>query len=140
MLQTLTTAAPQVYNFIIAHESLIVSLLGGAAGISVFAQTILHKLQGKLDEISPVKRKVYSFVLAQSLTVLAALVAQLAANVDFLTLYPRLATVVTAIHQLAVNPIYVKTILPFLQYQASQTAPTPSETPAQAPADALFVN
>lgn len=124
MLQEIQTVTPQVIAWTVAHKDILLSLLGGAAGISVFAQTVLHKLGSKLDAISPVKKKVYSFLLAQGLTALAALAAQLAANVDFLRLYPELATVVTAIHQLAVNPIYVKTVLPFLQYQAANAPET----------------
>lgn len=124
MLQEIQTVTPQVVTWVLAHKDILLSLVGGATGLSVVAQVVLHKLGSRLDAIDPVKRKVYSLLLAQGLTALAALATQLAGNVNFLHLYPELATVVLFVHQIAVNPVYVKTVLPFLQYQASKTPDT----------------
>ena len=129
MLQEVTLFVPKAVHYVVVHKDVIISLLGGAAGVSIFAQGILHKLNDKLNAISPTKRKIYSYVLAQALTAIAALAAYVIGNVDLTQVYPWLAALVTAVHQLAVNPLYTKKVLPFLEFQAGLKADaTPSES------------
>lgn len=137
--------AQTVWDFITAHKDAILSIIGGAAGLSVFAQGLLHKLDPHFDGLSDVKRKLYAYALVQMLTAITAISTYLVTNVNLEVLWPTLAATVTFIHRIAVSPVYVTKILPFLEFQANQKVAndaSAAESEAEAiPAQAVgFVN
>jgi hypothetical protein len=137
MLQEITVKAPLVVAYVIAHKDVIIPLIGGATGLSITSLTIVEKVSNNVvGESGSIKRKVVSYILVQGLTFLTAVAAFLFANVNIAHLYPWLATLVTGIHTLAVNPIYVKKVLPYLEFQAGQKATAQALTPTlDIPAD-----
>lgn len=130
-----------VVNWVILHKDALLALVGGAAGLSVFAQGILHKLNVKWN----INSKAFSYTLVQVLVVAASASAYLVNNNSMLTVYPWLATLAALVHRYAVSPYYTKKVLPYLEFQASkattqsQPAPAVLEAPA-APAVPSFVS
>lgn len=143
MLQEITTQAPLVVDYVIAHKDAILPILGSATGLSVATLTLVHKLSDRVTgEAGTIKRKVFSYILVQALTVITSVAAFLIANVNVAHLYPWLATVVTAVHQLAISPIYKTKVLPYLEFQAGQKATAATNVPLDIPteASAVFVS
>lgn len=105
-------------NWVFLHKEALLQLVGGAAGLTTVAQVVLHKLKVKWN----VNSKAFSYTLVQILTLVAALVAYLADNANFAVVYPWLATAVATLHRYLVSPYYTKTILPYLEFQASKNA------------------
>jgi hypothetical protein len=109
-----------VILWVTTHKEGLLELAGGSAGLSIFAQGLLHKILKRWPIVNDIRKKVFSFTLVQLLTLGASLVAYLYAKADFMVVYPWLATVVATVHRFLVSPYYVKKVLPYVEYQAAQ--------------------
>lgn len=116
----------EIINWVLAHKTPLLALVGGSAGLSAVAQVVLHKINVKWN----VNSKAFSFTLVQVLTLIAALSAYVVDNANFGVVYPWLATAAAIVHRYAVSPYYTKKILPYLEFQANNTATV--QTPAVA--------
>jgi hypothetical protein len=119
--------AHTLINWVILNKDALLALVGGAAGLSILAQGLLHKFKVKWS----IDSKAFSYTLVQVLVVAASASAYLVNNNSMLTVYPWLAAVAAFVHRYAVSPYYTKKVLPYLEFQASKQ-PTQSQ-PAEAP-------
>jgi hypothetical protein len=131
--------AHTLINWVALNKDALLALVGGAAGLSILAQGLLHRFKVKWS----IDSKAFSYALVQVLVVAATASAYLVNNANVLTVYPWLATIAAVIHRYAVSPYYTKKVLPYLEFQASkqpaiQSQPATPEAPV-APAAPSFV-
>jgi hypothetical protein len=109
-------------NYIVAHEAAILSLLGGSAGVSAFVQGVLHsaKVQGVIK----------SFFVSHVGAFLAALAtyAISGTNYNVGVVYLLVWFISQFWHRLAINPVYNRYFLPFLEWMAAQKLPATTTT------------
>lgn len=127
----------EIVHWVVAHKDPLLALVGGAAGLSAFAQGLLHKIKTKWG----VDSKAFSYTLVQVLTLIAALSAYAVDSTNFAVTYPWLATIAAVVHRYAVSPYYTKKILPYLEFQASKeqatvAAPSLPQSPVESPVSA----
>lgn len=127
----------EIVHWVVAHKDPLLALVGGGAGLSAFAQIVLHKLKVKWG----VDSKAFSFTLVQVLTLIASLSAYLVDNANFGVVYPWLASAAAVLHRYMVSPYYTKKILPYLEFQASKeqatvAAPSLPQSPVESPVSA----
>ena len=105
-------------NYITLHQEPLLALVGGAAGLSAFAELILHKLKVKFT----INSKAFSFALVQLLAIIASLASWVLAHENLELVYPWLATIAAFVHRYLVSPVYTTKILPYLEQRAETKA------------------
>lgn len=105
-----------IINYVVAHKTALLALVGGSGGISVTVQTLLHtaKIQGYI------KSFFVSHVMAFAGALLTYAVSGTNYNVGAVYLF--IWFVSQFWHALAVNPLYNKKVLPFLDLLAKTRA------------------
>lgn len=114
----------QLINWIIANKDTLLPLVGGAAGLSVLAQGILHKINVKWG----ISSKAFAYTLVQVLTIIASVSAYIISGSNIAIVYPWLATIAAFVHRYAVSPYYTKKVLPYLTFLSENSVqPTISQ-------------
>lgn len=101
-------------NWLSIHWGAILSLVGGAAGLSTLLETVLNKFH--------VNSKKLAYSAIHVLGIVSAVVAYLLANLptgDVPAIYASLVILAQTIHRFMISPVYNKYIVPFLQYEAT---------------------
>ena len=111
-------------NWAIDHWPQLVALFGGATGLSVILEYVLHKL--KVDS------KKLAFTLLHLLSALGGLSAFYLEKKDFVPVYGSLVVIAQTVHRFVVSPYYNKYVLPYLTF-LSENAAVPN-TPVDVPA------
>lgn len=116
--------AHTVISYVIAHWPAISALVGGGAGLSVFLQYVLHKLN--------IDSKKLAYTLIHLLSLGAAASAFYLDNVNAVGAYAGLVIAAQTVHRFVVSPYYSRYVLPYLTFLSEQApqVTTPYEAPA----------
>lgn len=100
-----------IINYLQNHWQLILALFGGAGGLSVVLETVLHKF--KVDS------KKLAYTLLHIFTGLTTIAAYFLANLkqyDVLPFYGSIVIFAETWHRFVISPAYTKWFVPFLNY------------------------
>jgi hypothetical protein len=100
-----------IINYLILHWPAILSLVGGAAGLSIALEVVLKKFH--------VSSKKVAFSLLHLTTLLSTIATIYLANKpnsDALPIYASLALFAEAWNRFAVSPAFSKIVVPYLNY------------------------
>lgn len=112
-----------IINYLQIHWQLILGLFGGAGGLSLVLETVLHKF--KVDS------KKVAYTLLHVFTGLTTVAAYFLANLkqyDVLPFYGSIVIFAETWHRFVISPAYTKWFVPFLNYL--QTSKPVTNTPA----------
>jgi|ERR1700761_2747791 len=127
MQDVLTT----IVNYIQGHWPTILSLIGGAGGVSLVLETFLNKLH--------INSKKLAYTLLHIVSVITTVVTFLLANLpafDALPMYASIVIFAQTWHRFVISPAYNKFIVPYLQYLETNK-PLPKSVPDTTPATEL---
>lgn len=124
-----------IWHWVDSHKTDLLGLVGGAAGLSVFLESLLLRLKNRYH----VDSKKLSFTLLHLFTVITTAVTWYLSNMksyDVLPVYASLAIFAEVWHRFAVSGLFTKVVVPFLSYLSSQKAvkESPVATPPAAAA------
>lgn len=111
-------------TYLSIHKADILSLAGGAAGLSVLLESLLLKLKRSKWHIDSKK---LSFALLHVLTVSTTVAIYLLTNLpkaDAGTIYASLTIAAEMWHRFAVSPVFNKAVVPFLEYLSNTKVQT----------------
>lgn len=109
-----------ILHYVTHHQADILSLFGGAVGLSVLLESLLLKLKRSHWHIDSKK---LSFTLLHVFAVASSVATYLIGNLpkmDAATVYGSLVITAEFWHRFAVSPLFSKTIIPFLDYLSNQ--------------------
>lgn len=115
-----------ILTYISIHRIDLLSLAGGAAGLSVLLESLLLKLKRSKWHIDS---KTLSFTLLHVLTVATTVATYLMTNLpkaDAGTVYASLTIAAEMWHRFAVSPGFNKIVIPFLEYLSTLKVKTDS--------------
>lgn len=113
-----------ILHYITHHQADILSLFGGAAGLSVLLESLLLKLKRSRWQIDSKK---LAFTLLHVFAVASSIATYLIGNLpkmDAATVYGSLVVIAEFWHRFAISPLFSKTIVPFLEYLSNQKEST----------------
>lgn len=114
-----------ILHYVTHHQADILSLFGGAAGLSVLLESLLLKLKRSHWHIDSKK---LAFTLLHVFAVASSVATYLIGNLpkmDTTTIYGSLVIAAEFWHRFAVSPLFSKTIVPFLDYLSNQQESDP---------------
>lgn len=126
-LHTFINIIVVVIQWIQAHWPVIYAAVGGGIGLSALAELIITK--AKIDS------KKVAYTLVHSLSLTAGIVAYLVAHENAFAAYGTLVIIAQTAHRFFLSDFYTKTIVPFLNWRASQSATQAALQPATEPAN-----
>lgn len=106
-----------ILAWVTIHQEALLALVGGATGLSAFAQVLLHKVKTKWG----VQSKAFAYTVVQLLALISALAVYKFNGVSFIEVYPWLATTLGAVHRFVVSPYYSRYVLPYLMFLSEGT-------------------
>jgi hypothetical protein len=112
-----------ILHYVTHHQADILSVFGGAAGLSVLLESLLLKLKRSHWQIDSKK---LAFTLLHVFAIVSSVATYLIGNLpkmDTATIYGSLVIAAEFWHRFAVSPLFSKTIIPFLDYLSKQTEP-----------------
>lgn len=118
-------------NYLYLHRADVLSLAGGAAGLSVMLEALLLKLKRSKWHVDSKK---ISFVLLHLFTAATTAATFLLANLpaaDAATIYGSLVIAAEAWHRFAVSPAFNKVVVPFLEWVSTTKVQIDTPAPLQ---------
>lgn len=109
-----------ILHYVTHHQADILSLLGGAAGLSVLLESLLLKLKRSHWHVDSKK---LAFTLLHVFAIASSVATYLIGNLpkmDSATIYGSLVIAAEFWHRFAVNPLFTKIIVPSLDYLSNQ--------------------
>lgn len=133
-----------ILTYLSIHKADLLSLAGGAAGLSILLESLLLKLKRSRWHVDSKK---LSFTLLHILTIATTVATYLLANLpkaDIGSVYASLTIAAEMWHRFAVSPGFTKIVVPFLQYLSTTKVKTgsvvqPSLDPAGSAAPDQFL-
>lgn len=121
-----------IINYLQNHWQLILALFGGAGGLSVVLETVLHKF--KIDS------KKVAYTLLHIFTFVTTVVAYFLANLkqyDVLPFYGSIVIFAETWHRFVISPAYTKWFVPFLEFQSNRQVAVEPSIPVAEPQPAV---
>lgn len=130
-----------LFNWAQLHQAALLSLLGGAAGISVVLGAVLLKVKNKWATFAKSNTyKKVAYALLHVFTILSTLATYWLAHIpshDLLPVYATLTIAAQTWHRYAVSGFFSKVVVPFLQWK-SETKPAVTPAVESAPGNVLL--